>query len=98
MVVDDPYDISDDEAKKRSYREFVMDRFDEASLKDIETSLEKGKINSSNKKIMIEFLINLHKKISDIKANEYAYEGDNNLNINIYLSRIKNLLEKLYRI
>jgi len=95
MVREDPYDIDDEILNKRAYNEFVIDSIDENNLKEIEKSLSNGQINAENKSMMTEYLLKLYKKIAEIKKQEYAYEGDENTNINNYLSRIRSLMEKI---
>jgi len=97
MTIDDPYLPDDATLVDKSYKEFKLDKIDEVNLNDIEKSLEHHKINSSNKEDMLDYLNKLLQKILEIKRLEYSYEGDNNLNINEYLSRIMLLKEKVER-
>lgn len=94
----DFYFAGEEAIKKKNYKEYVLDSVDENNLKDIEKSLEKGIIDSTNKKMMLDYLFNLHKKISEIKRNEFEYEGENNMNVNMYLNRIRKLIEKIQEI
>jgi len=98
MVIDDPYEIDDDSMQTRSYIEFKLEKIDEDNLRDIEKSYSIGKIDSSNKRVMLEYLVKLYKKISDIKKMEHAHEGDDNENINEYLERIISLKKNIEKI
>ena len=94
----DDYFVGDETIKKKNYNEFVLPKEDQASLKDIEKSLDAGKINSSNKNMYLEFLFKMHGKIDVIKRNESEYEGDNNLNVNIYLNSIQSLIKRIQKV
>lgn len=94
----DDYFVGDETIKKKNYGEFVLAKEDQASLDDIEKTLKAGKINSSNKNMYLDFLFKLHGKIDIIRRNEREYEGDNNLNVNIYLDRIQRLIKKIQEV
>ena len=87
----DFYFSGDDVIKKRNYKEFILSREDEESLLDIEKSIKEKK--TFNKKDILEFLQKLNAKVYAAKKNEYEYEGENNLNLNEYLDRIKKLMD-----
>ncbi|MGV8151087.1 MAG: hypothetical protein ACP5NV_05145 [Candidatus Woesearchaeota archaeon] len=91
----DDYFVGDEVIKKKNYKEFHLPKEDEDSLKDIEKTLHAGKINSSNKSMYLDFLYKLYVKVQMIKKNEYEYEGENNLNVNIYVDRIQSLIRKI---
>jgi hypothetical protein len=94
----DDYFVGDETIKKKNYGEFVLPKEDQASIDDIEKTLKAGKVNSSNKNMYLEFLFKLYGKIDIIKRNEREYEGDNNLNVNIYLDRIQRLIKKIQEV
>jgi len=94
----DDYFVGDETIKKKNYNEFVLPKEDQASLDDIEKTLKEGKIDSSNKNMYLEFLFKLHGKIDIIRRNEREYEGDNNLNVNIYLNRIQSLIKRIQEV
>ena len=92
--------FTDDDAviKQRAYREFKLDKIDLDNLRGIEKALDSNNLNSNNSSDSLEYLEQLYAKITQIKANEYEYEGENNLNINQYLSRLKELISKIRRL
>lgn len=93
------YDFPDNETlKKQNYKEFKLTDIQEKNLKEIEKNYSEGKINSENKKDMLEYLETLHVEISKTKENEREYEGENNFNINRYLKRIEELIKKIEKI
>lgn len=98
MIHSDDYFVGDEIIKKKNYNEFVLPKHDQESLADIEKSLKEGKINSSNKAMYLEYLLKLFGKIDTIKKNEHEYEGDNNLNVNMYLDRIQRLIKKIQEV
>jgi hypothetical protein len=91
----DDYFVGDEVVKLRAYKEFNLEMVDEANLNEIEHSLNAKKLNKHNCKDSLEYLEDLFRKIQQIKANEYSYEGDANLNVNTYLERIKTLIIKI---
>ena len=91
----DDYFVGDEVIKKKNYKEFSLPKEDEESIKDIEKTLKAGKINSSNKNMYLDFLYKLSAKVQMIKRNEYEYEGDHNINVELYLERINSLIRKV---
>ncbi len=81
--------------KKETYKEFRLSDIQEHNLKEIEVELKNKKINNSNKDTMLEYLEGLYNDITKIKEVEYAYEGEQNFNINRYLQRIKKLMQEI---
>lgn len=94
----DDYFVGDEIIKKKNYKEFVLPKHDQESLADIEKTLKEGKIDSSNKTMYLEYLLKLFNSIDMIKRNEHEYEGDNNLNVNMYLNRIQGLIKKIQEV
>lgn len=86
----------DSALNRRSFEEFVLEKVDEDNLLEIEKNLKEGKISNSNKEEIMDYLGKLYNKIAGIKALEYEYEGELNINVNTYLQRIKMLLEKIH--
>jgi len=91
-------DHMDTTLNRKAFKEFVMDKVDEDNLTEIENNLRDGKINNSNKEVMMDYLGKLYNRIKEIKTLEYTYEGELNLNVNSYLQRIKTLLERIHQI
>lgn len=94
----DDYFVGDETIKKKNYGEFVLPKEDQASLDDIEKTLKAGKVNSSNKNMYLEYLFKMYAKIQTVKNNEREYEGENNLNVNIYLNRIQSIIKKIQEV
>jgi len=92
---DDYFPSDDSTTLLKAYKEFELSKTDEDNLIDIEKSIENKKLNRYNKKDSADYLDKLYRRIAEVKKNEYDYEGDANLNINEYLSRIKNLINQL---
>lgn len=92
------YEIDDSIMQVRGYKEFKLDMVDENNLKDIENSLNNGKINANNKRDLLIYINGLFRKIAEIKKKEYVHEGDDNENVNEYLERISTLKSRLEQI
>ncbi|MGV8141444.1 MAG: hypothetical protein ACP5NW_03315 [Candidatus Woesearchaeota archaeon] len=95
MVIEDPYDPDEKTMQFKSYVEFKLGKIDEDNLEEIEKIVMNNQTDSSNKKWMSEYLVKLHRKISDIKKEEYSYEGEFNDNVNGYLERIALLKKRI---
>ncbi len=95
---EDEYRPSDSVLKKKVYEEFELSLVEEQNLNELEKNIKENKINSSNKADMLDYLTGLHTKLRKIKEAEYEYEGDANLNINTYLRRVENLINKINQI
>lgn len=98
MQKEDPHDLPEETYMKRTYEGFILDKVDEDNLKEIASNLREGKINSSNKKTILEYLSKIHQKINNIKKNEFSYEGEGNTNVNMYIEKIEKLAKKISEI
>lgn len=98
MQKEDPHDLPEETYMKRAYDGFIIDKLAEDNINEITSNLKEGKINSSNKKTILEYLSKIHEKISTVKKNEFAYEGEENTNVNIYIARIEKLAKKISEI
>ncbi len=99
MGYDDEYALPDDETlKKENYEEYTLSDVDEKNLGEIEFDLKKKKINTSNKKDILDYLQKLRSQINTIAKEEYKFEGAQNPNINKYLKRIEILNSEIEKI
>lgn len=89
-------DFPDDETlKKQSYQGYKLSSVQEKNLQEIEKELKEGKLSHSNKEDVLDYLNGLHIELLKVREQEYSYEGEDNLNVNRYLQRVKKLIEAI---
>ena len=98
MGSDDDMFVNDSQVTEKAYKEYKLSDLEEHNLKDIENSLSKGLINSSNKDDMLDYLEDFKDKLIKVKEAEYQYEGEDNNNINRAIKRVMKLIAAIEKV
>jgi len=94
LEAEDPHNPTEEQLKRRAFKEFVLPPVDDQNLHEIEEMVDHAKPIADPKSIL-EYLQNLSDRISEAKRVEMTSAGNQNRNCDAYLRRIERLTGKI---